>query len=1062
MLLKNCLFNFILRLLALINSNNYTMKTKFNGILTLLLALVVQISFAQEKTVSGTVVDKDGALPGVSVLIKGTTKGTDTDFDGKYTIKANVGDVLVFSYLGYETVERTIGNASTVNVTLKEGGEVLDEIVVTSYGRALNSKKSTASLARVDGKTIEQVPINSVDQVLQGAAAGVNVNTGSGQPGQSGTIIIRGLSSLSGDIEPLFIIDGVPVDQDNFRSLNQNDIESISVLKDAVATSPYGNRGAGGVVLVTTKRGKLGQKLNVQYRSLYGVASKPKTQFEVMNTAQFLGYQQQYGIGFGAGLTDAQIAGIAQQTNTNWSDIFFRLGNTVSHELSLSSGTANSTSYTSINYFKQEGITLGSDLQRFSFRTNNSGSSANKRFNYSTNVSLNYSSSNFIVDAVRGGNTGGQLDNPFIVPYIGLPYLSPWNPDGSLNTFGSIRSGALNADGSINASGANGFVNTPFIALNTAAEQTDLENEIRAIIGMDASFKLNDDFTIGGRFGLDYINIQSLFITPPGSIRGLITPSQAAENNGQQFESTFRSAQFITNAFLRYDKDITDKLSLSAQIYGEYIYQNVQNEGFTAFGLNPALPGSGNGFTAGNTQEGEDTNGDGILDAETELALNYVPNVFSSQAELALGSLLATLTLDYDGKYGLDASIRRDETSRFPNNPVGYFWSVGGRWNMDEENFLSDADWLSTLKLRVSYGTTGNQNVGSFYQGLQQVGANTTSYQGQLGYAVGSINSQSLKWETKESFNLGFSFGFWNDRLAGELDFYSEKTVDLFGSDNRAFSETGFNQVVTNVGDLRNRGVDLQVSYALLNKTATNPWSIKLNANANYNKNEILSIPGGFTGVTLRNAEGRPAQSWFDVRWAGVDPSNGQPLYYDVNGDITNVFSVADRVYLDKSAQPSYTGGFGGDISYKEFTLNALFSFVADRWRQNSSLAIVEDVGLSSFANQSTTLLNAWTTPGQITDIPAVSFGGLRAIDGNRYLEDASFLRLRNVTLAYNVKPETLAKTKFLNGIRVYLQGTNLVTWTKWRGFDPESNQSTGFFDYPIPRTFTLGFDLTF
>ena len=210
------------------------MKTKFNGILTLLLALVVQISFAQEKTVSGTVADKEGGLPGVSVLIKGTTKGTDTDFDGKYTIKANVGDVLVFSYLGYQSVERTVGNAATINVTMKEGGEVLDEIVVTSYGRALNSKKSAASLARVDGKTIENVPINSVDQVLQGAAAGVNVATGSGQPGQSGTIIIRGLSSLSGDIEPLFIMDGLPIDQDNFRSINQNDIESVTDRKSVV------------------------------------------------------------------------------------------------------------------------------------------------------------------------------------------------------------------------------------------------------------------------------------------------------------------------------------------------------------------------------------------------------------------------------------------------------------------------------------------------------------------------------------------------------------------------------------------------------------------------------------------------------------------------------------------------------------------------------------------------------------------------------------------------------------------------------------------------------------
>lgn len=1034
------------------------MKTKFNGILTLLLALVVQISFAQEKTVSGTVTDDSGGLPGVSVLIKGTTKGTDTDFDGKYSVKVKVGDVLVFSYLGYKSVERKVGNAAVINVKMQEGGEVLDEIVVTSYGRALNSPKSAASLSRVDGKALENVPINSVDQVLQGNAAGVNVNTGSGQPGQSGTIVIRGLSSLSGDIEPLFIVDGIPVDQDNFRSINQNDISDIQVLKDASATSLYGNRGAGGVILITTKRGKIGQKLDIQVRTQYGVAAKPKTRFSVMNSEQFLTFQNQYNIGKGATLTPAGIAALSQQANTNWEDIFFRLGNSTMHEVSFSSGTENSTSYSSVNYFKQEGITLGSDLTRFSFRTNNSGRSANKKFNYSTQVSLNYSKNNFIVDAIRGGNTGGQLDNPFIVPYIGLPYLSPYNADGSLNTFGTFESGALNADGSINANGANGFINTPFLALNTAAEQTDAENEIRAIIGLNADLKITDDIKIGGSFGMDYINIQDLFITPPNSIRGLITPNLGSEQKGQQFESTSRSVQFISNAFIRYDKQINDKLSVSAALYGEYIYRNVQNEGFTAFGINPALPGSGAGFTNGNTVEFPGGDPTDLTDA----TYNYIPDVFSSESDLALGSIFATLDVDYDSKYGFSGSIRRDETSRFPNNPVGYFWSVAGRWNMDKEDFLNDSDWLSTLKFRASYGTTGNQNVGSFYQGLQTVSANTSAYQGQLGYFTGQINDAALQWETKQALNIGFSFGFWNDRLSGELDFYNEKTVDLFGSDNRSISATGFNDVTTNVGDLRNQGVDLQVSYNILTKTATNPWSVRINANGNFNDNKILNIPGGFTGNTLRNAEGRSANTWYLERWAGVDPSNGQPLYLTADGQITNIFANSNRVYLGKNLVPKYTGGFGGDVSYKGFNLNFLFSFVTDVYRLNGSFGLLEDISAAGFANQSVTMLNAWTTPGQITDVPAIAYGGVRFQAGDRYLEDASFLRLRNVNLSYNVDSEVLARTKFFTGARVYLQATNLFTFTKWRGFDPESTRSSGFFDYPVPRAFTFGFDLNF
>lgn len=1038
------------------------MRTKFSGILTLFLALFVQILFAQQQTVSGTVTDDTGLpLPGATVLIKGTTTGKTTDFDGNYSIKANNGQTLVYSYVGFSTQEIKVSSA-TINVQLKPG-EALEAVTIVAYGGAVNSAKVASAIATVDGTTIEQVPINSLDQILQGAAAGVSVNTGSGQPGQSGTILIRGRGSLQGDVEPLFVIDGVPVDQDNFRSLNQNDIESLSVLKDAAATAIYGNRGAGGVVLVTTKKGKKGSGLNIQYRTLYGVAVKPKTRFEVMNASQFLTFQKDLlpGTQFGDSLSDTQIAAIAAQTNTNWSDIFFQQGTTLSHELSISTGSENTSSYTSLQYYKQEGITLGSDLKRFSFRNNFNGSSESKKFNFGTTLTLNYSVNNFIVDATRGGNTGGQLDNPFIVPYIGLPYQSPYNPDGSINIIGTQLSGALNADGSINPNGANGFTNTPYLALNSARTGTDQENEFKAVGSISADYNFAKNLTIGGSVGIDYTNIELLQITPPGSLRGLITPNQGSEVKGSQSETYFRDANFITNAFLRYQNDITEDISVTASVYGEYNYSNTQSAGFTAFGLNPALPGSGSGFTAGNTIEyPADTNGDGVDDPE-DAVYNYIPGVASSESEIALASVFATAGIDYQGKYGIEGTIRRDQTSRFPKNPTGTFWAVAGRWNIDNEDFMSDVDIISTLKLRVSYGVVGNQNVGSRYQGLQTVNAGP-SYQLGTGYNLGTLVDENIKWETANKFNVGLSFGLWNNRLSGELDFYRELTKDLFSQKLLSVAGTGYNQVTANVADMSNTGVDLQIAYDVLRKSQTNPWGVKIFANGNYNKNEVERLPGGFTGVNLRVAEGRAANTWFQTRWAGVDPSNGQPLYYDINGDITNVYSPNDAVYLDKNFDPTYTGGFGADISYKGFTLSSLFSFVADRYRQNSSLAIVEDVGLAGFANQSTTILNAWTTPGQVTDIPALSFGGLRAVDGDRYIEDASFLRLRNVTLSYTVDSKILEKTNILSGMRIFVQGTNLVTWTKWRGFDPESNQSTGFFDYPVPRTFSLGFDLNF
>jgi hypothetical protein len=378
---------------------------------------------------------------------------------------------------------------------------------------------------------------------------------------------------------------------------------------------------------------------------------------------------------------------------------------------------------------------------------------------------------------------------------------------------------------------------------------------------------------------------------------------------------------------------------------------------------------------------------------------------------------------------------------------------------------MENVDWVSTLKLRASYGVVGNQNTGpgTRYIGTQTIGT-PVGYLNTQGYGQFDLIDEDIRWEATEQLNLGLSFGFWQNRLSGELDVYDNKTTDLFNNIPKSSAGTGYANVQTNVGDLSNKGVDLQISYNILRQSDSNPWDITINANGNYNKNEVLDLPGetGFTGNTLRVAEGRPAFTWFLPRWAGVNPANGEPLYLDVDGNVTNVFSPANAVYLDKNFDPTYTGGFGADIRYKGFSLNTLFAFQADRWKENASLAIIEDIGLAGFANQSTALLNAWTTPGQVTGVPSLDFGGLRSVDGDRYLEDASFLRLRNISLSYNVNRKILEQTNMFTGIRVFVQATNLFTWTKFRGFDPEGTRSSTFFDYPVPRTFTLGFDLTF
>lgn len=1054
----------ILSLLLWLIQINFKMKTSLRGILTLLLAFVVQLSFAQEKTVTGKVTDADGLpIPGVNIQVKGTDEGTQTDFDGNFSIEASADQTLVFKYLGYETQEIPVGNQTEINVTMEQGAEALDEVVVTGYNGILRDSEVVSSVSRVNSESIEQVPIASVDQLLQGTASGTNVRQATGQPGAAATVIIRGRSSLQGDNDPLYVIDGVPVSEENFRSLNSNDIESMNVLKDASATAIYGNRGSAGVVVITTKSADRNQDAEVKYSSLFGISQSPDPNFEVMNAQQFLTFQRDLlpGNQFGDGLTDLEINAIARNTNTNWADILLRQGQTESHQLTITSGSETLSSYTSLQYFDQEGITLGSKLRRFSVRNNLRG--GGEKISFGTNVSLSYAENDFIVDATRGDNTGGDLDNPFIVPFIGLPYLNAFNPDGSLNRVGTELSGAINPDGSVSVAGANGFTNTPYLAQNTAFFNTDRETDIRILASGNLRYQFNDNLAFKISPGVDYVRTDGLSITAPNSIRALQTPNEdaAAEvASGSQNERFFRDFTFNNVVSLEYVDTFDEKHDVSATLYSEYIYQNVQNAGFTAFGLNPKFPGSSAGFTDPQTFFPAVGNED-----DEDPQAPFAPSVFSQEAERALYSVFGNLNYSYNDKYGLDINIRRDGTSRFQDDVRwGTFFSVGGRWNIDKEDFMQDVDWVNSLKIRASYGETGNEAAGGFFEGFQTIDGGT-GYQNGNQLSVNDLRDTNIQWETTTSGNLGFDFGLWQNKLTGALELYREVTDGLFFENNVSTAATGFTTVTTNVAEMSNQGVELQLAYDILRQSPSSDWGIKVNFNGSYNKNEIEDVnnESGFVGNTVRQQEGRPAFSYFDQRWAGVDPSNGQPLYLDAEGNLTTDFDVdINGVYLDKQFDPFWTGGFGTDIKWKNFSLRTLFSFAADTWRDNGSLGVTQDPSVAGFSNQNTSMLNAWTTPGQVTDIPSLEFSNVRFERGDRLLEDASFLRLRNITLDYNFDQETLDKIGFLKKVRIFVQGTNLVTWSKWRGFDPESNEINDFFNYPSTVQLSTGLDVTF
>jgi TonB-linked SusC/RagA family outer membrane protein len=1016
------------------------------------MAFSMQFSFAQEKTVTGVVSDALGPLGGANVVVQGTANGTTTDFDGNYSIKAKQGDVLVFTYTGMKKMTAVVGASNLVNATMQEDILTGNEVVVVAYG---SEKKSnvTSAVSVVKAESIEQVPIASLDQVLQGNVAGLQMAVASGQPGQSGAIRIRGTSTINGNGEPLFIIDGVPVDEDNFRSLNSNDIENVSVLKDASAAALYGSRGASGVVIVTTKKGKFNSGLKVQYRSLYGVSLRPEAQFEVMNTRQFLTWQRDVlGSGYGATgssgsvvgsgpLSDAEINAISGFSNTNWSDIFFREGETKSHEINLSTGSEKSRSYTSIGYFEQEGITQRSDLKRFTFRTNYDAKPTDK-FHYGYNLTFNYSTNNFTIDRARGVTTGGDLDNPFIVPYIGLPYMSPYNPDGSLNIIGTRLSGAYDASGSYSISNANGFQNTPYLALNTNLLNSDIEEEIKSVAQLNADYEIVKNVKVGGSFGIDYTNINSTSITSPGSIRGGITPSQTSLLKGSQFEGFYRDANFNINSFVSYANTFKDKHDVEVSAFTEYYYNNIQNSGFEAYGLNPALLGSGAAFVDPS-----------VLEAGAAV---YAPSLSSTESELGLFSYFAVAKYDYDNKYGVQLSARRDASSRFTEkNRWGTFFSVSGKWNVHNEKFLEGVESIDELKLRASYGSVGNQGVGGYYVGYDTVGTGN-GYNGQQGYFPGIADSD-LKWETTTQANVGLDFGLFN-RLTGSVDVYDKKTTDLFLATQIPIT-TGFGTVTKNIGEMSNKGIELTLSYDVFKN---DDWKVNINGNASYNKNEITQLDGlsDFQGTgSTRLTVGEQFGSYSLVRWYGVDPNNGQPLYLDGNGNVTNQYNLAaNRVNTGKSYIPKYTGGFGTNISYKNFSLSSLFVFAAEQYRLNSSFGILEDAGLAGFANQSVTMLDQWQNPGDVSAIPGVNYTGIRTRLDTRYLEDASYLRLRNVTLAYTLDGKVLNNQ--ISSVRFYLQAQNMFTWTKYRGFDPESSSASNFFDYPTPRQFTFGLDI--
>lgn len=1032
------------------------MKTKFSGILTLLLAFVVQFTFAQEKTVSGTVSDNNGLpLPGATIVIQGTSNGTSTDFDGRYAIKTNVGDVLKYSYVGYKEQSKKVGSSNSINVSLVLDN-ALQEVVVTAYGTTL-SKLNTTSSTTLSIETIEDRANPSVIQNLQGQVAGVNVGTGSGQPGADSTIILRGVGSINGNIEPLFLVDGIPVDEDNFRSINQNDIASITVLKDAGATAIYGNRGANGAIVIKTKQGKRNEGLKFRYTSQYGITDLQEANLDIMNSREILELQRDYGVALGNGLSDAELNAIATQTDTYWTDIFFRTGTSMSHDLAITSGGENSSNFTSIGYFDQDGIFLNSNLKRFNLRNNFNGNSSDEKFNYGVNLSLNFSKTN----EVDGSGSNAIFFAPFTAALSGLPYLSAYDPDGSLTTDGGI------APGDISAITANQNASVPYILLNSLSLNTDREEELKILGSFNASYNFAKNLTAGIQMGIDYSAEKRLEILHPESILGpfQVTGANDTEFGGRQDENYTREFRFNTVTSLNYNNTFGDKHTVDATIFTEYYKAHLDGLNFNQYGLDPRLLGTGAAFIGGAVTEDLDN------DPTTPNTQPYIPDLGSFKVQEGLFSYFGLVDYDYDGKYGLSATFRRDASFRFiDDNKWGSFWSVSGRWNLDQENFMSDSA-INSLKLRGSYGVSGNQRIiNAEFTALSLTRSLYTSgsgYNSTVSTVPAQIGNVDLRWEELSQANIGVDFGVWKNKLSGTFDVYKKETTDLFQS--RPISLiNATSSIDANIGAMENKGFEAQLKYVAYDK---NDWNISVNGNVAFNENKITELPPSTDGLvhgggSTALGEGEAIGTFYVVEYAGVNPANGNPLFVAADGSITETLTDADRKFSGKSVYPVWQGGFGTDVSFKGWEFITQWSWMADVYRNNLDLAQLEESStVDDGSNRATSLFRAWQNPGDITDIPRVgsAFSSVDYINSSdRYLEDASFLRLRNVSIGYKFSDKQLKNLPF-TGIRFYVQGENLITYSSYRGWDAEANfRTTNRGEYPTPKIYTLGATINF
>ncbi len=975
--------------------------------MAIMLFAVPLAGFAQYNPVTGTVTIANGeTLPGVNVVLKGSSTGTITDAEGRYSLQAPADGTLVFSFIGYRMQEVPINGRSTIDVVMEEDITTLEQVVVVGYGTQ-EKKDITGAVAIVGQEAFESRPNTQFGHLIQGKTAGVQVITPSGKPSAGFSIRVRGTSSIAGSSEPLYVVDGVPVS--DTRTINPNDIESITVLKDASSAAIYGTQGANGVVLITTRRGTSASP-RVEFSAYAGFSSVWNT-LRVLNAEQFRDLMTEMG----------QTTDWSQYTeNTDWQNKVFQNGRSQNYQLSLSGQTDKTTYYVSGGWTQQIGAVRSAEMDRANFKINLS-QQVNDWLNVGTNVNyMRYHdvdvSDNTTVNS--GGVILGMLSTP---PNIGV-----YRPDGSFtaNPFQDWENPLAHTDGS-----DRGYKNQRVLG-NVFAEIDVLpELQFRSNLGVDFQSGMYD-----------------YFLDPFRTTYGRLT-------DGRAINSTDLTNFHIIDNTLTYDKQFGDDHAFTAMV-GSVIQKSVwENNRVEKTGF------SGNAVPTTNA-------GSTIVDAS------------NTKTEKSNVSFISRVTYAYRDRYLLTANFRRDGSSAFgPNQRWGSFPSVSVGWRISEEDFFGSTNAVNDLKLRVGWGLVGNDLGAYAYLGRVGTGAN---------YPIGgvilpgtypeSIQNDDLKWETTEQTNVGVDLALLNSRIELSVDAYLKRTSDLLLYVPLPRS-TGFDTGVQNVGEVENKGLEFQVtSHNLVNALK---WQTDFNIS--FNRNKVVDIQGqqylggsvSGRGEPNRTAEGDPLGLFYGYVTGGVDPATGMIYYVDRNGESTFDPTPEDRTIIG-DPNPDFVYGMTNTLTYRNFGLSLFLQGVHGNDIFNATR--VEMEGMTDAKNQSRKVLNRWRAPGDVTDIPKATPNDTRnSRISTRFIEDGSFLRLKAITLSYNL-PGSLLTRVGINGAKVYVTGENLLTFTSYSGFDPEvsafglndnntlRNISPGvdYGTYPQTRNLIFGLNVSF